>query len=119
MNFMLLILEPHGQRAERTDAEGRAAYQAMLDYAAGLDARGVLVGAQSLVGDTSGVRVRVRDGRASMVDGPFAESKEMIGGYFIVDVPTRADAIAIAGEIPAAAWATVEVREFGPCFTRG
>jgi hypothetical protein len=104
MNFMLLILEPHGQRAARTDAEGRDAYRQMLDYAAVLDARGQLVAAQSLAGD---------------VDGPFAESKEMIGGYFIVDVPARADAVAIAAEIPAARWATVEVREFGPCFERG
>jgi len=119
MNYMLLILEPHGQRAARTDAEGRDAYQQMLDYAAVLDARGQLVAAQSLRSDSEGVRVRARNGKAATIDGPFAESKEMIGGYFIVDVPTRAEAVAIAAEIPAARYATVEVREFGPCFERG
>ena len=41
----------------------------------------------------------------------------MIGGYFILDCKTRDEAVAIAGEVPAAEWATVEVRELGPCFT--
>ena len=116
MQYMLLILEPHGQRAARTDAEGRAAYDKMLRYAEELKSRGVLSAAQSLRTDTEGVRVNVRHGKRTLVDGPFSESKEMVGGYFLVDVPTREDAIEIAGQIPAAQWATVEVREFGPCF---
>jgi hypothetical protein len=113
---MLLILEPHGQRAMRTEPEGRAAYQRMLDYSASLKARGVLRASQSLKTDTEGTRVRVRDGKATMIDGPFSESKEMIGGYFILDCATREEAVAIAREVPAAEWATVEVRELGPCF---
>ena len=51
-----------------------------------------------------------------MRDGPFSESKEMVGGYFLLNCATKAEAIAIAGECPAAQWATVEVRGFGPCF---
>ncbi len=113
---MLLILEPHGQRAERTEAEGRAAYDAMLRHADMLKARGVLRAAQSLRTDTEGVRVNVRGGRRTLVDGPFSESKEMIGGYFLVECASRDEAVEIAAGIPAAAWATVEVREFGPCF---
>jgi len=62
------------------------------------------------------VRVQVRGGKASFVDGPFAEAKEMVGGFFLLDCETKEEAIAIAGECPAAEWATVEVREFGPCF---
>jgi len=113
---MLLIMEPHGQRQQRTEAEGRAVYDRMLQYSAQLKARGVLRASQSLLTDTEGVRVRVRDGRRTLVDGPFSESKEMVGGYFILDCATREEAVAIASEVPAAEWATVEVREFGPCF---
>ena len=114
---MLLIVEPRGQRHTRTEAEGKAVYARMLDFAGTLRQRGVLRGAQSLRADDESVRVQVRAGRQSLVDGPFAEAKEMVGGYFIVDVASRDEAIAIAAEIPAAEWATVEVREFGPCFT--
>jgi hypothetical protein len=51
-----------------------------------------------------------------VVDGPFAESKEMVGGFFVLDCQTREQAIAIADECPALAWATVEVREIGTCY---
>ena len=64
----------------------------------------------------SGARVQVRDGRRSLVDGPFAESKEMIGGFFLVDCATLDEAVAIAAECPAAEWCTVEVRKLGPCY---
>ena len=73
MQYMLLILEPHGQRATRTDAEGREAYDSMLRYADELKSRGVLSAAQSLRTDTDGVRVNVRDGKRTLVDGPFSE----------------------------------------------
>lgn len=116
MPYLLLIVEPRGQRAQRTEAEGRAAYQRMLDCSAALKARGVLRASQSLLSDDRGARVQVRDGKRSVVDGPFVESKEMVGGYFIVDCATLDEALAIASEIPAAEWASVEVREFGPCF---
>jgi len=56
-------------------------------------------------------------GEKSMVrDGPFAEAKEMIGGFFLLDCATRAEAVAIAAECPAAEWCDVEVRETGPCW---
>ena len=116
MPYMLLIMEPHGQRQQRTEAQGRAVYDRMLQYSAQLKARGVLRTSQSLLTDTEGVRVRVRGGKRTLTDGPFSESKEMVGGYFILDCDTREEAVAIASEVPAAEWATVEVREFGPCF---
>jgi len=113
---MLLILEPHGQRAERTQAEGEAAYGAMVAFAEELKAEGVLRGVGSLLGDERGARVQVREGRVRATDGPFTEAKEMIGGYFLVDCADLQAALAIAARCPAAAWATVEVRAAGPCF---
>ena len=75
----------------------------------------MLRAAESLKSDDEGVRVRVRDGRRTLVDGPFAEAKEMVGGFFLVDCKTREEALAIAARCPAAEWATVEVRSLaGP-----
>lgn len=117
-SYMLIIMERPGQRAERSDAEGRAVFARMLDYASTLQAQGILRAAQSLKGTDQAARVSVRDGKRTLVDGPFAEAKEMVGGYFLVDCATRDEAVAIAAAIPAAEWATVEVRQFGPCFEK-
>ncbi|MDA0572917.1 YciI family protein [Burkholderia gladioli] len=116
MAFMLLIAEPVGQRAQRTQEEGRALYERMLRFAGELESRGVLRAAESLVSADKGTRVQVRNGEARVVDGPFAEAKEMIGGFFLLDVATEGEAVAIAKTCPAAEWCTVEVRELGPCF---
>lgn len=116
MAYMLLIVEPVGQRQSRTEAEGRALYERMLRFSEELKGRGLLRMSQSLKADTAGVRVQVRGNRSSVIDGPFAEAKEMVGGFFLLTCETRAEAVAIAGACPAAAWATVEVRELGPCF---
>jgi hypothetical protein len=76
-----------------------------------------LIATQSLRSDAEGVRVQVRGGKRTLVDGPFSETKEMVGGYFLLDCESKAQAVTIAAECPAAEWATVEVRELGPCFT--
>ncbi|MDN7556656.1 YciI family protein [Burkholderia orbicola] len=116
MSYMLLIVEPTEQRAERTLDEGQALYARMVDFAESLKARGVLRGVESLERSEGGTRVQVRDGETRLLDGPFAEAKEMVGGFFLVDVPTREEAIEIARQCPAAQWCTVEVRAVGPCF---
>ena len=116
MPFLLLIVEPRGQRSERTAAQGQDVYNRMLRFAGGLKARGVLRAVESLKSDAGGARVAMHEGKRSIVDGPFTEAKELIGGFFLVDCKTRAEAVAIAQECPAAEWATVEVRETGPCY---
>jgi hypothetical protein len=115
MSYMLLIMEPHGQRAERTPEQGTHAYASMLAFAADLKSRGLLRATESLKAD--GVRVAVREGKRMRIDGPFAEAKELVGGFFLLDCDDEAQAVAIAGQCPAAQWATVEVRELGPCYT--
>lgn len=118
MDYLLLIAEPRGQRAERTLEQGQAVYARMQGFAADLRARGVLKSFGSLLNDDQGLRVQVRGGQPSLVDGPFSEAKEMIGGYFLVECDTREQAAAIAAQCPAAEWATVEVRPAGPCYVR-
>jgi hypothetical protein len=116
MAYMLLIMEPVGQRRERSEQEGRALYERMLRFGEGLQTRGLLKASESLRTGAEDVRVQVRGGKRTLVDGPFVESKEIVGGFFLLDCATRDEAIAIAGECPAAEWATVEVRELGPCY---
>jgi hypothetical protein len=116
MSYMLLIVEPRGQRQTRALEDGHAVYDRMLRYTDSLKARGVLVASDSLRHDSQGARLTVRDGKRTVIDGPFTESKEFVGGFFLLSVDTRAEALAFAGECPAAEWATVEVREVGPCY---
>lgn len=117
MPYMLLIVEPIGQRAQRSEQAGHAAYDSMLRYAADLKARGLLRDAQSLKSEAEGVKLQVRDSRPRLIDGPYAEAKEMIGGFFLLDCATRDEAVEIAAQCPAAQWCTVEIREVGPCFS--
>ena len=114
MSYMLLIVEPQGQRRSRAPEEGRDLYQRMLDYTESLKARGVLLASDSL--RSRAARVSTRAGRQSVLDGPFAESKELIGGFFLLGCATRDEAVGLAAECPAAEWATIEVREIGPCY---
>jgi hypothetical protein len=116
MAYMLLIQEPVGQRATRTRAEGEAVYDRMVRFADDLKKRDLLLAVESLASQDSGARVQVRAGKAAVLDGPFAEAKEMIGGFFLVRCKTREEALALARECPAAEWATVEVRETAPCY---
>lgn len=118
MPYMLLILEPVGQREARSEAEGRVLYERMQRYAADLQAQGLLRAAESLtaLGTAARVARASASGPVQVLDGPYAEAKEMVGGFFLLDCPTRAQAVEIAQACPAAGWATVEVRELGPCF---
>src|SRR6218665_1016820 len=102
MSYMLLIVEPVGQRAERGAVAGEQVYQRMVEFSTDLQQRGVLVASNSLASTKKAVRLQKRDGRQSLIDGPFAEAKEMVGGFFLLDVATREEAIAIAATCPAA-----------------
>jgi len=113
---MLLIIEPVGQRATRTEAEGREAYASMKAYGERLVAAGKLKAVESLAGLDSAVRVTRAEGPPRTLDGPFAEAKEMIGGFYLLNNVDRDEAIALSLECPASAWCTVEVRALGPCF---
>ncbi len=82
MSYMLLIFEPVEQREERTLEQGHDVYDQMLRFAESLKSRGVLRAVESLNSQAKGARVQVRNGKRMVVDGPFAEAKEMIGGFF-------------------------------------
>jgi hypothetical protein len=116
MSYMLLIIEPPEQRRTRSEAEGREVYARMQRFGEGLRAQGKLLAVESLASHAGAVRVRQRDGKAQLLDGPFAEAKEMVGGFFLLDCTGLDEAVDIAKQCPAAEWATVEVRALAPCF---
>jgi hypothetical protein len=119
MSYMLLIVEPVGQRTTRNEAEGRDAYAQMQRFGEALAADGKLQAVESLASTAGAVRVSRASGQPAWRDGPFAEAKEMLGGFFLLKNVDRDEAIAWAQRCPAAEWATVEVRALAPCFDDG
>jgi hypothetical protein len=107
MEFMLLIVDRKGAQAGAPPV-GMAE---MGKFADELSQQGKLRGGAPLHPEATGARVRVRDGKAVVTDGPFAESREVIGGSFIVEAEDRAAAIAIAKRCPHARAGIVEVRD--------
>jgi hypothetical protein len=107
---MLLVHHDEKTFAKRSEAERSGLMQESVKLANELYANGQYVGAAPLHPTNETMCVRVRDGRAMVTDGPFAETREQIGGYFLVDVRDVKEAIAIAGRIPGARIGTVEIR---------
>ena len=116
MTYMLLVVEQPDERRSAGLEEGQRRYARMLDFAHGLKKRGLLIRTESLSSQAEGVRIRKRGGKLAAVDGPFAEAKEIIGGFFLLSCDTMEEAVAIGNECPAVEWSTVEVRGLGPCF---
>jgi hypothetical protein len=95
---------------------GKAAFHA---YAADLDTAGVLVSAEVLQSSSSSTTISLRDGTLQVQDGPFADSKEQLGGTFVIDVPDLDAALAWAEKCPAAQWGSVEIRPSAVRFVDG
>ena len=107
MKYMLLV---YMAEDAMTDAERESCYAESAQLARDLHANGQFVAASPLHLIDTASSVRVRDGKSMVTDGPFAETREQLGGYYIVDVKNRDEAAAIAARIPAARYGTIEVR---------
>ena len=110
MKYMLLCYD---DEQAWTDA-GKAAHDAAISEAIALtheiNAKGQYLAAAPLHPSSSAVSVRVRDGELLVTDGPFAETREVLGGYYLIDVERLDDAIAIAARHPGARVGSVEAR---------
>jgi hypothetical protein len=106
MRYMFLICEDDAGVASRGDAL-LPAYGAFSEEAV---KAGVMRGGERLRPAGSATTVRVRGGKTSTTDGPFAETKEQLGGYFILDCKDLDEAIAYAAKIPSAPFGSIEVR---------
>jgi len=107
MKYMLLIyLDENGlSETDRTQC-----YQDSAQFAVQLSKSGQYLGAGPLHPTSTATSVRVRDNKRLVTDGPFAETREQLGGYFLIDAQDLDEAIGIAGRIPAGRWGTVEIR---------
>ena len=111
MKYTILVYESEADFGARTDAARKDAYWgAYKAYTQALMAAGVMVGGAGLQPPPSATTVRQRDGKRLVQDGPFAEVKEQVGGYYVVDVPNLDQALEWAAKCPAASSAGVEVR---------
>jgi hypothetical protein len=110
MRCMLLVHHDEQSFAKRSEAERTAMIQESVQLANMLHAKGQYAGAAPLHPTNETKCIRVRDGKAVLTDGPFAETREQIGGYFLVDVQNLDEAIAIAKQVPGARIGTVEIR---------
>jgi len=108
MHFMMSMFEPAEDFARRTGAGDY--WPAWAAYSAALREAGVLVGGNALEAPETATQVRLEDGRARIEDGPFAEGREQLGGYYIIEVATLDEALAWAARAPCAATGGVEVR---------
>jgi hypothetical protein len=110
MKYMLLIyVDPKAAPADGS-AEQRAEHEAYGAFTQELVSRGGLVSGDPLHGPEAATTVRLRKGETLTSDGPFAETREHLAGYYIIDVPDLDSAIACAAMIPSAKHSAVEVR---------
>jgi hypothetical protein len=107
VKYMMLI---YGDEKVWTDPEREACYRESTELAHELKSKGQFLGASPLQSISTATSVRVRDGRRLVTDGPFAETREQLGGYYLVDAGDLDEAIHIAGRIPGARKGTVEIR---------
>lgn len=107
MKYLLLI---YGREQDWTEAERAACYDESARLARDLKAEGKYVAASPLQPVSTAASVRVRDNKPLITDGPFAETREQLGGYFLIDAADRDEALAVAARLPAARFGTVEVR---------
>jgi len=110
--YMLLVYEEEVDPAEQ--AEREQVTPMLVELHAGLREAGLLVGVQRLHSVQSATSVRVRDGEIEITDGPFAVTKEVLAGYYILECPDLDDALKQAARLPMAPWATIEVRPVMP-----
>ena len=110
MKYMLLVHHDADAFGKRSEAERQSMIQESVQLANQLHASGQYLSAAPLHPTSETTCVRVRDGKRLVTDGPFAETREQIGGYFLIDATDLEEAIAIAARIPMARRGTVEVR---------
>jgi hypothetical protein len=118
MEYLLLI---HSETSSNAEAGPEAARQQMLSayraYTEALMGAGVMRGSNRLRPASSGTAVRVRDGKTEVQNGPFIETREELGGYYLIDVPNLDAALSWAARCPGASHGTMEVRPIWPMDT--
>lgn len=114
MKYLLLIYENEGDFADASEAEQGKIFQEYMDYTRGIKKSGNYIGGEALQPIATATTVRQRNGKIVTTDGPFAETKEQLGGFYLVEAKDLDEAIKLAGGIPAVRTGTIEVRPIMP-----
>lgn len=111
MQYMLLIFEDEAVMNRAQESAGFEAYmQPWIAYTEEMQKAGVLVSGEPLAQAHTASTLRVRDGKRQIEDGPFIDTKDQLGGFYIIDVPSLDDALDWAAKCPAASIGAMEVR---------
>lgn len=110
MKYLLLVYNDEQAMLNLPKDKAGQMYAAYQAYSKALTDSGVLLGNSGLRPTSEATTVRLRDGKQSVVNGPFAETKERLGGYFLIEVPDLDEALAWAARCPSAEYGAVEVR---------
>lgn len=110
MQFLLLVYIDDTLLDTLPQAEFDRLMKGCFEHADALQAQGTLLGSQQLEAPTTGKAVRVRQGRSTVLDGPFAETKEVLAGFNLIEADSLEDAVRIAHEFPWTAFGCIEVR---------
>ena len=114
MQYLLLIYDREADFENLSEKEQVAIYQEYGALVAELKEKKIYIGGNPLKPTTTAATVRVRKGKKSVTDGPFAETKEQLGGYFLVEVKNLDEALDVAARIPSAREGSIEVRPIQP-----
>lgn len=110
MQYLLMIYAQEGLWTQMSKADQERGMAAFNAYTQALKESGVMVGSNRLKDSDTATTVRVADGKSQVLDGPFADTKEQLGGYYLIDVPDLDAAISWAARCPGANYGSIEVR---------
>jgi hypothetical protein len=110
MRYALLIYASEQEWANQTEEESQAQFQEYMAFSKDIVDRGIYQSGEALQATATATTVRVRDGETLTTDGPFAETKEQLGGYYVVEAKDLDEAIEIAARIPDVRRGSIEVR---------
>ncbi|MDJ0953989.1 MAG: YciI family protein [Acidimicrobiia bacterium] len=108
MKYALLIYSD--PTVEASPEEMAGIMEKYYEFTESINARGINLGGEALAGTETATTVRVRSGETMTTDGPFAETKEVLGGFYLIDVPDLDAAVSVAAELPGSWHGSVEVR---------
>ena len=110
MQYVLLLYSNEAGWSRLTEAEQKQGVAAYTAYTEALKKADVLKGLNRLQGSATATTVRIADGKSQVLDGPYADSKEQLGGYYLIEVPDLDAALSWAARCPGASHGIVEVR---------
>jgi len=110
MQYMLLIYDNEANSKGAPAAEREKMFAAYRDFTRSVIQSGHMKGGDALQPTSTATTVRVREGKTLTTDGPFAETKEQLGGYYLVEAKDLDEATKLAARIPSAQWGSIEVR---------